>query len=89
MSQVVTCREFVEFLADYLSGELKRETRAAFDFHLSHCPSCVIYMNTYRLTQQLARAAVETPDAPVPQEVPEDLVRAILAARGSRGSGPL
>ena len=81
----VTCREFADFLADYLDGELPPSTRTEFDFHLSRCPSCVAYMNTYRATRQLARAAMTMPDGPVPAEVPEKLVRAVLAARGRTG----
>lgn len=81
MSAQVTCREFVEFLAEYLAGELDDQARSAFDWHLARCPSCVAYMNTYRETRELARAALGQPDAPVPEQVPEDLLRAILAAR--------
>lgn len=77
----MTCRELVEFLADYLSGELPPETRGAFEDHLAHCPSCVVYLNTYRDTRELAKAALESPDAALPDDVPEDLVRAILEAR--------
>lgn len=82
MSRGVTCREFAEFLADYLDGELAASARSEFDFHLSRCPSCVAYMNTYRATRELARVAMTAPDDPVPPEVPEELVRAVLAARG-------
>ena len=37
----MTCREFAEFLSDYLSGELSPETRAQFEGHLTVCPNCV------------------------------------------------
>ncbi len=76
----MTCREFVDFLADYLDGQLAPSTRTEFDFHLSRCPSCVAYMNTYGSTRQLARVAMTMPDGPVPAEVPEELVEAVLAA---------
>lgn len=82
MRRGVTCREFAAFLADYLDGELPRSTRTEFDFHLSRCPSCVAYMNTYRATQRLVMAAMTMPDGPVPAEVPEELVQAVLAAQG-------
>jgi anti-sigma factor RsiW len=80
----VTCREFTEFLADYLDGELSPLARSEFDLHLSRCPSCVAYMSTYSTTRELARVAMTKPDVPVPPEVPEELVRAVLAARGGR-----
>ena len=33
----VTCREFADFMADYLSGELAPDLRQPFDYHLSLC----------------------------------------------------
>lgn len=82
MSPAVTCREFAQFLDDYLSDELEPEVRETFDDHLAHCPSCVIYLNTYRDTVALAKGAWAPPDVqPVPADVPEELMQAILAAR--------
>ncbi len=79
MNPRVSCRELVEFLDDYLSGTLPPERREVFNSHLAGCPSCVSYMKTYRETQALARAASR--DDALPADVPEDLVRAILASR--------
>ena len=36
----MTCREFADFMADYLTGELSEAIRAAFDHHLALCPNC-------------------------------------------------
>ena len=77
----MTCREFADFMADYLSGELGPELRHAFDYHLSLCVNCVRYLASYRETVALGKRAFEDQDAAVPAEVPEDLVKAILAAR--------
>lgn len=77
----VTCREFVEFLDGYLSGALPDQRRAEFNAHLAACPSCVAYMNTYQAAAKLGRAVLTRADDPVPEDVPEELVRAILAAR--------
>lgn len=75
----MNCREFTEFLMAYLDGELPEETRSTFDFHLHGCQSCVNYMESYQATVALGRAACSE-DAPVPDDVPEALVEAILAA---------
>jgi len=75
------CRELVEFLADYLSGELPSEQRAAFDEHLTRCPSCVSYTSTYLQALRLGRAVMSGEDEPAPAEVPEELIQAVLAAR--------
>jgi anti-sigma factor RsiW len=77
----VTCREFADFLADYLSGELSPGTRAQFERHLEVCPNCVAYLSNYRDTIVLGRTVMAEGDAAVPADVPDDLVKAILASR--------
>jgi anti-sigma factor RsiW len=77
----VTCRAFVEFLDDYLGGALTGERLAAFNDHLAACPSCVSYMKTYREAIRLGKLALAPSDEPVPEDIPEELVRAILQAR--------
>jgi len=77
----MTCREFVEFLMQYLEGELPSERQAIFDAHLAECPWCVVYMSNYRQTIQLGHAAFESTDEPIPAEVPYELIQAVLAAR--------
>ena len=77
----MTCREFVEFLWRYTSDELSPEERATFDMHLSTCPHCVKYLQSYQETIQIGKIALLEADDLVPAEVPENLVKAILAAR--------
>jgi anti-sigma factor RsiW len=81
MGSSLSCEEFVEFLDDYLSGRLSREVLARFNAHLAGCPSCVAYTKTYQQAVRLGQSAWLCPDETVPPEAPEDLVRAILAAR--------
>jgi anti-sigma factor RsiW len=83
----MTCRELVEFLSAYLDGELPEEVRHQFDEHLAACPECSAYLATYRETVRLAKDAFQDADAPLPGDVPERLVKAILAAR-RKGSAP-
>ena len=45
---------------------------------MAACPSCVDYLKTYEKTVILAKSCA---DDPVPDEVPESLVQAILEAR--------
>jgi len=80
----VTCREFTEFLMQYLDGELAEAQRVVFDQHLAECPSCTGYLQNYRQTIDLTKGAFAT-DGPLPDDVPPELVRAILAARRSKG----
>lgn len=77
----MTCREFADYIADYLSGELPADGRAQFEQHLTVCPNCVKYLAAYKASIQLGRAAFEDPDATVPDDVPESLVQAILSSK--------
>jgi anti-sigma factor RsiW len=77
----MTCREFIGFLMDYLSGAVSEQERATFDAHLSVCPACRAYLKTYEETVKMGKAAYAAPEEKVPAEVPEELVQAILASR--------
>ena len=77
----MTCREFADFMGDYLAGELSPAARAEFDHHLSLCVNCRRYLKGYEETVKLGKHAFDDEDAAVPHDVPEDLVKAILAAR--------
>jgi anti-sigma factor RsiW len=77
----VTCREFADFMMDYLSDELSSESRAQFDHHLSLCANCRKYLASYEETMKLGKRAFDDEDSTVPPDVPEELVKAILAAR--------
>jgi anti-sigma factor RsiW len=81
----MTCREFTEFLDAYLRGDLSPAERDEFERHLGVCSACVNYMKSYRDTIQLGKLAFTDVDASLPEDVPDDLVRAILAARQRRG----
>ncbi len=81
----MTCRELVGFLDAYLDETLDGDERRHFDAHIAACPECSAYLETYRATVALAKGAFQYPDDPVPADVPEDLVDAILRARGGGG----
>jgi anti-sigma factor RsiW len=77
----MTCREFVEFLMDYLSQDIPADSREIFERHINACPDCVQYLATYKQTIVLCREAFDVKEEEIPAEVPEDLVQAILAAQ--------
>jgi anti-sigma factor RsiW len=77
----ITCREFDEFIVDYVDGVLPERSRRVFENHLRICPMCRAYLDGYRRTMALGRAALGAASEPVPADVPDDLVKAILAAR--------
>ena len=77
----MTCRECAEFLADYLNGELPAGVRATFERHLTRCPNCETYLEQYRTVIEASRAAFDDRKGTDHLELPDDLIRAILAAR--------
>ena len=77
----MTCKDFITFLMDYLEGGLPAAQQAAFEEHLSVCDSCVAYLSNYQDTVELLKSAMCDPEGPVPEEVPEDLVAAVLTSR--------
>ena len=74
----ITCQQLIDFIASYRDNDLAPDQRSEFDRHLAVCPSCVAYLKTYEQTVLLARASA---GEPVPDEIPEPLVKAILDAR--------
>ncbi len=85
----MNCREFTEFLHQYLFGDLPEAERAEFEKHLAECPWCVAYLDSYKKTIQMEQAAfAAAEDAPPPADAPAQLIQAILQAR-SRSSKSL
>ena len=79
----MTCKELVDFMVDYLGGQLPDGQREVFERHLNACPPCLTFLESYKHTIALGRFACCDPESPVPDEVPNRLVEAILAARRS------
>ena len=77
----MTCKDFIDFLHEYLSEELPQAQQVRFEEHLAICVSCVAYLSNYRDTMKLAKGAYSDPEGPLPDEVPDELVAAILSAR--------
>jgi anti-sigma factor RsiW len=82
-SSSMTCREFADFIMDYLSAELSAESRTHFEHHLGICDNCRKYLTSYQESVKLGRRAFDDDNASLPADVPQELVKAILAARRS------
>ena len=83
---MITCRELIGFLMDYLDGALPDGQRREFEAHLSICPACVRYMDTYEQAVRLGKDALCLPDdEALPGAVPEELVRAVSSSLGRKG----
>jgi len=77
----VTCREFADFMLDYIAGELPDDSRSLFERHLARCPKCPQYFEQYRATLAAGKEAFRHLDSELPGDVPEDLIQAILASK--------
>lgn len=79
---MITCKELIDFLMDYVDDGLPPERRSAFEAHLKVCPPCVNYLSSYKEAVRMGKAALSpTPDDSIPSSVPPKLIEAILAAR--------
>lgn len=68
-------------MVDYFDGTLPRAQRRRFDSHLNSCPDCVRYLKSYERTVVLSQAACHDADTVTTQDMPDQLVDAILSAR--------
>jgi predicted anti-sigma-YlaC factor YlaD len=78
---MMKCKDFNEFLGEYLEGELDEKTRTVFEAHLQMCPPCVGYLDSYQEVIRVGKACCCDPEAEVPEDAPQSLINAILAAR--------
>ena len=78
---MITCREFEEFVLRYLDGELPARQVKIFEWHLRICRECREYLAAYKRSMEIGKAVIGQGDDSVPEDVPEDLIRAVLDAR--------
>lgn len=75
---MLTCQELIDFLSEYVEGQLPLSQRLSFELHLSLCRHCRAYLHNFKST---IAAAKSTANEVV--DIPEDLVNAILKSRQS------
>ncbi len=81
MPLMITCRQFEDFIIDYLEDTLPERQKFVFELHLKVCGECRSYLAAYRRAVEVsAKVENDLKDVPLP-EVPEDLVKAIVEAR--------
>jgi len=77
MNAGLACVDGVEILMDYLEGTLPKADREAVEAHVSGCPRCVAFVESYRQTPRILRAATA---ATLPEDLAQSL-RRFLASR--------
>ena len=74
----IACISGVELLMDFLEGVLPPDVRAALEEHVSGCPRCAAFVESYRATPRILREA--TIAATLPADI-EASLKAFLRAR--------
>ena len=64
----------------------RKSQRLFLKTHLLFCRDCRNYLRSYELTIRVAKAALLDLDGPPPPEMPEELVKAILASHDGASS---
>lgn len=85
---MLTCREFDDFMADYLARELPLTRQLSCWLHVTLCSACRRYLYEYRRTIALGKKAFEQDDEPLPDSVPDALIRSALMNRRKRRDRP-
>jgi anti-sigma factor RsiW len=78
MHRMITCEEFEGFILAYLDDELPQRQRTIFELHIRLCRECRDYLAAYRRTTELSRAVMLSPSDRVADDVPQDLIEAVL-----------
>ena len=58
---MLTCREVMHRLSDYLAGKLTTEMSQHISWHLGHCPDCKLVLNSAQRTLRKYFAASARP----------------------------
>ena len=81
MPLMITCREFEDFIIAYFEGGLTNHQRRLFEIHLRFCRECREYLAAYKASMEAAKQGLADDATALPEDVPEDLVAAVIASR--------
>jgi anti-sigma factor (TIGR02949 family) len=70
---LLTCKQFLQELNDYLDPNTDAEMKRRLETHVTQCPNCFVIVDTTQRTLQIYKG-VE------PQNVPEDVKSRLLKA---------
>lgn len=85
MPMMAPCEEANRFIDDYLAGELPRKQHLVFEWHVRLCTGCKDYLERYRRSLDLCRDNLYSEHEDESEEIPEQIVKGIIAAKRSSG----
>jgi anti-sigma factor RsiW len=71
---LLTCKEFLQELTDYLDEKTDAELRAKLERHITECPNCWVVCDTTKKTIQVFKGMREHP---IPVDVHSRLMAAV------------
>ena len=71
---MLTCKDFLNELSDYLDDSGDAELRAKLEQHITECPNCWVIADTTRRTIQIYKGM---DPYPMPADVEDRLMRAL------------
>ncbi|HZT37740.1 MAG TPA: zf-HC2 domain-containing protein [Bryobacteraceae bacterium] len=83
---MLTCKEFLQELNDYLDDTVDMALRARLEAHITACPNCFVIFDT---TKKTIRVFKGMEPQVIPQDVHDRLMRALekkCAAKRSSGT---
>jgi anti-sigma factor RsiW len=69
-----TCRELLDYVSDYIDGELEASICVEVEAHLASCPNCRIMVDTVRKTITLYHSQASTD---LPSDVQDRLYKVL------------
>ena len=61
---MLTCKEFLQELSDYLDENVDAEIRAKLEQHITECPNCWVVADTIKKTIRIYKGIEPHPIAP-------------------------
>ena len=74
MTPLLTCKDFLKDLNDYLDESLGAELRARVEQHIAECPNCWVIADTTRRTIQIYKGM---DPYPIPADIESRLMQAL------------
>jgi len=74
MTPLLTCKDFLNELSDYLDESIDAELRAKLEKHITECPNCWVIADTTRKTIKVYKGMEAVP---IPADVENRLMRAL------------
>jgi hypothetical protein len=74
MTPLLTCKQFLDELSDYLDEKTDAELRKKLEDHINECPNCWVICDTTKKTIQIYKGM---DPYPIPQDIHSRLMSAL------------